>query len=181
MLIVLVSISPFANAQEKGTQELVGGIGFFSSNDFLNSAETIISGVSYENTTTSPTINFTYKNTLKDNWFLYADGSLQFINADVLEDGVKTGDVSHRYWTAGLGTEYHYIHNDWFQMYSGASIAYSLLYSDFSSPPREDKNDGYFNFQISAVGFRVGRALAAVVELGVGYKGIANAGISYQF
>ena len=50
-----------------------------------------------------------------------------------------------------------------------------------SSPTFEDANDGFFNFQVNAVGFRVGKALAATLELGVGYKGSANLGVSYQF
>ena len=117
-----------------------------------------------------------------NNWFFFADGTYQTIKEDVLENSVKTGDVSNRYLTIGFGTEYHYVHKDWFQMYSGASIAYTSQNADFTtSSDIEDTNDSYFNFQVNAVGLRFGKALGGFVELGVGYRGYVNAGLSYQF
>ncbi len=129
------------------------------------------------------TDNHNYKNAIKKNWFFYADAVFQVITEDVIENNIQVGDVSHLYFTFGFGTEYHYIVKEWFQMYSGASIAYTTRSSKFktSSSNFEDVNDGFFNFQINAVGFRVGKKLAATLELGVGYKGLANLGVSYQF
>ena len=100
-----------------------------------------------------------------------------------MENNLIVGDVSHTYLTFGFGTEYHYIVTEWFQMYSGGSIAYTTRSSDFtsSSSSFEDANDGFFNFQINAVGFRVGKTFAGTLELGVCYKGVANLGLSYQF
>ena len=68
-------------------------------------------------------------------------------------------------------------------MYSGVSIGYTLESADFttSNASIEDKNDGYFNFQLNAIGLRVGKSLAGVAELGVGYKGFASVGLSFQF
>jgi len=34
---------------------------------------------------------------------------------------------------------------------------------------------------VTALGFRVGKKLAAFAEPGVGYKGIISGGLSYQF
>jgi hypothetical protein len=56
-------------------------------------------------------------------------------------------------------------------MYSGIGLAY------FTS----DEYDTNFSFQATALGFRVGKKLAAFAELGFGYKGIAQIGASYQF
>ena len=180
--ISLVFISFLSFSQEKGTHDISFGLGFETSNEFLNTVEDIISGVSYANTSVSPAFILNYKVAVKNKWFVYADGAYQTVSEDVIEDNLTTGDVTHRYITVGLGSSYHYISKDWFQMYSGASIAYTSQNSDFTTSSNiGDKSDGYFNFHVSALGFRVGKALAAFAELGVGYKGIGNLGISYQF
>ena len=188
-VIIVSSIFNQVQAQEKGTNDIGVNIGLFTTNDFFDATSNIIvSGTSlgsttYENTSTIPAIVLTYKIAVKDKWLFYADGVYQSMQEDVLVDMLKIGDINHTYLTFGFGTEYHYISKEWFQMYSGASIAYSVLYSKFngSSDDFEDGNDGYINFHVNALGFRVGKALAATLEVGVGYKGIANLGVSYQF
>ena len=85
--------------------------------------------------------------------------------------------------TFGVGTEYHYVNADWFQMYSGLSVGYTFQTLNYngSSSDFEDGSDSYFNFQVNALGFRFGKEFAGFLELGVGYRGIANVGVSYQF
>jgi hypothetical protein len=56
-------------------------------------------------------------------------------------------------------------------MYSGIGLAYFTT----------GEYDTNFSFQGTALGFRVGKKLAAYAELGFGYKGIAQIGASYQF
>ncbi|MCF1191433.1 hypothetical protein LRR18_07540 [Mangrovimonas sp. AS39] len=181
-LLSLLFISLYSVAQEKGTNDINFGIGFETSNEFLNTVEDIISGVSYRNTTVTPAFILTYKIAVKNKWFVYADGAYQQVTEDVVENNLTTGDATHRYITVGFGSSYHYISKNWFQMYSGASVAYTSQYSNFSTSSNlEDKSDGYFNFHVSALGFRFGKALAGFAEIGVGYKGFANVGISYQF
>lgn len=182
LFVVLSVFATLAFSQEKGSHDISFGLGFETSNEFLNTVEDIISGVSYANTSVTPAFNLTYKYAIMDRWFLYADGAYQQVSEDVLEGGLTTGDVSTRYFTAGFGTNFHYISKEWFQMYSGASIAYTSQYSDFTTSTNiEDESDGYFNFHVNALGFRFGKSLAAILELGVGYKGVANVGVSYQF
>ncbi len=41
--------------------------------------------------------------------------------------------------------------------------------------------DSFFNFQLNAVGIRVGKTLASFIEFGFGYKGLINLGVSAQF
>ncbi|MCM5664137.1 hypothetical protein [Galbibacter mesophilus] len=185
-LVTLAVVTLFvftANAQQQGTQDLSLTAGFFTSNEILNIFEETISGSTFSNASTTPAIGLTYKYAIKDNWFFFADGVYQSITEDVNENNVKIGDVSHNFFAVGFGTEYHYIARDWFQMYSGGSIAYASQNSDYttSSPNYEDESDGLFNYQINALGFRFGRSFAGVLELGFGYKGVVNAGISYQF
>ncbi len=169
-------------SQEKGTHEVKFNLGFETSNEFLNTVENIINGASFENTTVSPAFSVAYKVAIKDNWFLFADGNYQTITEDVIENSSKTGDVSHRYLTFGFGSDYHYISNSWFQMYSGLSVAYTSQNSDFTTSSNiNDESDSFFNFHLNALGLRFGKEIAATLELGVGYRGVANVGLSYQF
>jgi hypothetical protein len=182
LMVIIGLVGSTVFAQEKGTHDISFGVGFETSNDFLNTIEDIVSGVSYANTNVTPAFNVNYKIAIKDRWFFYADAAYQVVSEDVIENSLTTGDVSHRYFTVGFGSDYHYISKEWIQMYSGASIGYSSQNSDFTTSSNiEDSNDSYFNFHVNALGFRFGKALAAFVELGVGYKGVANIGVSYQF
>lgn len=142
----------------------------------------IFSDVTFHTTSSSPALYFNYKYAIQDKWFFYADLSYQVIKQDVKQNSLTIGDVSNRFITVGFGTDYRYISKDIFQMYSGVSIAYTTRDADFTtSNNMNDKHDGFFNFQVNALGFRVGKKLAGIAELGFGYKGIANVGVSYQF
>lgn len=180
-----VAITVISYAQEKGTNDLGFSVGLVTTNDFLKTTEDIINGiggVTKRNTNIDPAFNLTYKRTILNNWSLYAEGTYQTMQEDVFENSIKTGDVSYRYITIGFGTEYHYVHKEWFQMYSGASIAYTFQNTNFNTSSNiKDDSDNYFNFQVNLVGLRVGKKLAGFIELGVGYKGYTNLGLSYQF
>ncbi len=181
--VIFSLVTTLVFSQEKGTHEVKLGAGFVeTSNEFLSTVEDIVSGASTSNTTVRPAFNLTYKIAIKDRWFINADLVYQTVEEDIIQGSLKTGDVSHRYFTVGFGSDYHYITKDWFQMYSGASIGYTSQNSDFTTSSNiEDSNDSYFNFHVNALGFRFGRKLAAFAELGFGYKGVANVGVSYQF
>ncbi|MDR1652817.1 MAG: hypothetical protein LBS01_04085 [Prevotellaceae bacterium] len=43
------------------------------------------------------------------------------------------------------------------------------------------KTNAIFNFQITPLGVSFGKKIAAFIEVGYGYKGLVNAGISYRF
>lgn len=188
ILLAVLFISTIVFGQEKGTRDLSINVGIVTSNGFLNSVETmfsdVISNVKTKNDKeATPAIGITYKYAVKDNWFVYADGVYQVYKADLVTGNTEIGDVNHTYLTLGLGTEYHYIVKDIFQMYSGGSIAFTSQSSKFktSSSSIKDNSDSFLNFQVNVFGFRVGKRLAATLELGYGYKGIVNLGVSYQF
>ena len=176
-------------SQTKGTHEFELTVGGPTRNDFRDVANQIIESViaagntTYTNKSSTPSIAISYKTTIKDNWLIYADGVYQSVKENVLVKNNQVGDINNSYVTFGVGTEYHYIYKPWFQMYSGASIGFTAQYSNFkgSSSDLKDGHDGYFNFQVNALGFRFGKKLAGIIELGAGYKGVANIGLSYQF
>ncbi len=48
-------------------------------------------------------------------------------------------------------------------------------------PMRQENNKMRPNFYYAPVGMSVGRKLCYFVELGFGYKGVVNTGVSYKF
>ena len=181
LFIAFLLIQTAVFSQVKGTSDISFGIGVGSSNDVFDMSESIINGADFQGSKSSPVYNLTYKYAIKDKWFIYADGSFQNIKEDLVKDGENLGEVKHKYFTVGVGSEYHYIVKEWFQMYSGGSVAITKQKSDGSSNIG-DIDANYFNFQVNAIGLRFGKkALAGFLELGVGYKGFATVGGSYQF
>lgn len=186
-LLALLSLNLFS--QEKGTNEIGVGAGIFTSNDLLFATETIVLDIAgmgtmeYKNQKSGPAIYLNYKKAIKNNWFFYADGAYQTIKEELYSDNLKIGDISNTFLTVGFGTEYHYVHAEWFQMYSGLSIAYSSESEKYTGATSgiDDASRSFFNFHVNAVGLRLGKALGANLELGVGYKGIVNLGVNYQF
>ena len=97
LIIGLFLLSQNLISQEKGTNELSFGLGFETSNEFLNTVEDFIDGVNYSNTKVSPAYILTYKTAIANRWFLSADGSYQSIKEDVIQGGSNIGDVSTTY------------------------------------------------------------------------------------
>lgn len=162
------------------------GLGFSTSNGFLSDVDGLLSGlggITYQNTRSTGAFFLGYKTPIAGRLIAGATFAYEVRNQDVYENGNKIGDLSSRYTTFSFDLFYHYIDKEFFQMYSGIGLAYTTHYADYttSSDEIEDSNDGYFNFQVTGVGFRVGKAFAFFTELGFGFKGLANLGLSYQF
>ncbi len=175
--------------QQKKTNDLSISVGGLTSIDVANVvSEILVSGITignvyYTNEEVTPAIAISYKRAIQNNWFVYSDGVIQSYKKDLYLNDTYSGEVKDLFATIGLGTEYHYIHGSWFQMYSGLAIAYSHQFSNYSgsSSDIEESSAGMFNFQVNALGFRVGKKFAAFSELGFGYKGLLTFGLSFQF
>lgn len=178
-----------AQAQEKGKQEFSIHIGGGTSNDFVNIGSSISSSlltlghITYKDSKSTPSVGVTYKYAIKNKWMILADAYYQSDKKNAFVANSKIFTQKSSYYTLGLGTDYHYVSNDWLQLYSGASVAYTLVHDKFSNTTANFKNGNQnsFNFHVNAIGLRVGKKLGASLELGFGYKGIANIGVSYQF
>ncbi|CAA0148591.1 outer membrane beta-barrel protein [Tenacibaculum maritimum] len=190
--VISILFSQANFAQEKGTHELKVHAGVGTSNttiDFITDVLTYpatLGQVIVKNSTTNPAFGITYKYAIKDRWMLFTEGNYQSTNKDIFFKQNQTAAAAKsekRYITAGIGSDYYFLSKDIVQLYSGASVAYTFTSESFSNNTAGFKSDSsnYFNFHINAIGLRVGKKLAASIELGFGYKGIANAGISYQF
>ncbi|MDA3944798.1 MAG: hypothetical protein PF694_14790 [Bacteroidetes bacterium] len=110
--------------------------------------------------------------------------SYQAIDKEVFLAGNKVGDITDNYFTFLPQISYEYVQAEWVQLYSGVGLGLTIWQQQFiSDDPKlsgEDATELMFNFHLNAVGLRVGKALGASLELGVGAKGIFNAGLSYR-
>lgn len=174
-------------AQEKGTSDVSVTVGVATSTDLSNLFSDVFLGgftggqITTQNMKAGPTFGLTYRYAIANRWMVHADGFYQKMSQDVYISGAKDGELDYSYITLGLGTDYRYISTDFFQMYSGLAVAYTSESIDYSGTGSAPDGDGFINYQVNALGFRVGKSFAAFAELGFGYKGIANAGASYQF
>lgn len=187
VLASIVFISTL-QAQEKGTSEISANVGFATSTDLSNLfTDIIVSGftggqITSSDMKTSPSLGLTYRYAIADRWMVNVDGFYQTMSQDIFLAGKKDGKMDYSYVTVGLGTDYRYVSSKSFQMYAGIAVGYTsenMKYSGSNGTPPDEKN--FINYQLTAAGFRVGNQFAAFAELGFGYKGIANFGMSYQF
>jgi hypothetical protein len=190
LLLILASFTFISTlyAQEKGKIELSASVGFATSTDLANLFTDIIESgftggqITTSNLKTSPTFGITYRHAVADRWMINADGFFQRMSQDLFLAGKNDGKMDYSYITIGLGTDYRYVSTNSFQMYSGIAVAYTLENLKYTgSSGKIPDSQRFVNYQLTAAGFRVGKQFAAFAELGFGYKGIANAGLSYQF
>jgi hypothetical protein len=176
-----------SQAQEKGSSDLSVNIGFATSTELSNLfTDILVSGLTGNQIKTGdikagPTFGVTYRYAIANRWMVQADGFYQKMSQDIYVNNTKEGKANYSYITVGLGTDYRYISNNFFQMYSGVAVGYTSENIKNSGAQNSADGDGFINYQVNALGFRVGKKLAAFAELGFGYKGIINTGVSYQF
>jgi hypothetical protein len=190
LLSVLASFTFISTlyAQEKGKNEISASVGFATSTDLANLFTDIITSgftggqITTSNMKTSPSFGITYRHAVADRWMINADGYFQRMSQDLFLAGKSDGKMEYTYITIGLGTDYRYISTNSFQMYSGIAVGYTLENLKYTGNSGNlPDSERFINYHLTAAGFRVGKQFAAFAELGFGYKGIANAGLSYQF
>ncbi|AYN03773.1 outer membrane beta-barrel protein [Flavobacterium sp. 140616W15] len=176
-----------SQAQEKGSSDLSVNIGFATSTELSNLfTDILVSGLTGNQIKTGdikagPTLGITYRYAIANRWMVQADGFYQKMSQDIYVNNTKEGKANYTYITVGLGTDYRYISTNFFQMYSGVAVGYTSENIKNSGAQNSANGDGFINYQVNALGFRVGKKFAAFAELGFGYKGIVNTGVSYQF
>ena len=175
------------HAQEKGTSDISANIGFGTSTEISNLFVDVLTGgftggqISTSEIKAGPTFGLTYRYAVVNRWMVHADVFYQKMTSDVYVSGVKNGELDYSYVTVGIGTDYRYISRNIFQMYSGVAVAYTSENVKSSGSYNSPDTNGFVNYQFNVLGFRVGKKFAGFAELGYGYKGIINAGVSYQF
>lgn len=188
LLIAGLLIAGSLNAQN---HEARANLGLLTSSDignvFSDLIVTVISaeGYSADNSESTGAIGFEY-------WYFQSDllklgglFSYQAIDKEVFYFGKKSGNITNSYYTIMPEISLEYVRSKWVQLYSGLGIGVTILNQNFESTKSDiagsSQSEIMFNFHINAIGLRVGKAFGASVELGIGAKGIFNAGLSYRF
>ncbi len=144
-----------------------------------------IGGYTTNNSTSIGAIGVEYWHFRSDRFKIGGLFSYQAINKEVFLAGNKVGDLTDNYFTFLPQISYEYLQAEWVQLYSGVGLGVTIWEQQLESgdPKLSGKNatELMFNFHLNAIGLRIGKALGASLELGVGAKGILNAGLSYRF
>ena len=130
-------------------------------------------------------------------YFLYAYLSLGFTGGTISEQGqysqsystsVIKSTYTQKVTTIAPEIYYVYTYKKYFEAYTllGAGVAFTTVTTTTRATPYTPESsatsayDGW-KMQYTPIGIRVGGHLSAFAELGFGYKGLLNAGVSYKF
>lgn len=92
---------------------------------------------------------------------------------------IKSQDV---YYTFMARFDFNYVTTEWVNMYSGVAAGMSLNQYTFDDNTQgKDDDNTHFAWQLNAFGIRVGKGFGGFAEVGFGYAGIVNAGLSLKF
>ena len=98
--------------------------------------------------------------------------------------GQKQGVIDRQFITASFELQYRYVNNGFFQMYSGIGVGLiagkERFTSEIEGVNSDSRNMSLPGYQLNLAGVRFGKRLGVYLELGYGYKGIMNIGISYS-
>ena len=115
--------------------------------------------------------------------FAFDVNSVKVYNGESSDNQMR--EVNRYFMTFALEPKFNYIYRPNFQLYGylglGATIV-TFADANFNDGTKADiSRVPYVNGQLTPIGARFGKEFGGFVEIGVGYKGILNAGISYRF
>ncbi len=102
----------------------------------------------------------------------------------VNNDNEVLGSFDRRAFTLAPEVSLSYVNRKSFRMYGLIGAGYTFGSEKSTNELGEDNytaDYNHFNFQVSPLGFRLGKQIGAFAEIGFGYEGILNAGISGYF
>jgi len=76
--------------------------------------------------------------------------------------------------------DFCYFNRNIFTIYSSVAAGVSFLYchADYNNRPDETFNTFWWAYQFTAMGIRIGKDIGGFVEIGYGYQGVINLGLS---
>ncbi len=103
---------------------------------------------------------------------------------DLVIEGMNVGLYTRYVFTIAPELQARYYHRGATTMYGALGIGNSFVseqYTSLTSDKHLDATDNYAGFQVSPIGIKVGRKLNGFGEIGFGYKGMVQLGISYRY
>ncbi len=131
-------------------------------------------------------VMLTYRRVSKSEMFLWGvTAGYNSTKGDLYYLGTYEGQLKRNFMTVAFECHYRYQNLNKIQLYSGIGIGYSIGTETLTPPTGSEKPSGSgninrFAYQLSIIGVRMGNNIGGFIELGYGYKGIVNAGLSIQ-
>jgi hypothetical protein len=189
ILLFLVMIPGILEAQDKGIGlEIEGSYGVLSSAQIL----TVTRDVFVEIITLGTAVD-------KDNYHSTGAGFLsgryyvnswlgvgltlgmEIIKADLVNgEDVIIGDYTYRSQVIAAEFKFRYLNTEFLQLYSGlgSGFRFGKEKTRYLNDPPDISDVGLWTGHINLLGIRIGKGFGGFLELGYGYKGIFNVGIS---
>ena len=189
-LLALLALLPFlAQAQVLSKSTITLQAGIATTNEFLNDANSIITSstpgneLSFGDASPGPVRFVGYAYGFYDRVEFGLEFTYQSIQEKAFINQIEAGNVTNTYYSLGASLRYIYFTKDWFSMYGGVAVAYTTEQSNYegNSPEFESNSSGFLNFHLNPLGLRFGRSVAGTLEFGIGYRGLAAAGLSWRF
>jgi len=194
-----LAITVAGHAQNTGNvkhHEFYVGVGAFNDNqifsiagDFLGAVFTFGQAVKPDNYwILTPSVGYRYWFNNKVGigaHFAFDKNSLKALHYQ--EPNTKSGEewrIHNRYfYTMALDLSVNYVNKPTYQLYGNIGAGASLIqFSDnkTTNPDERLEQVPFFNMHISPLGIRFGKTIGGFAEVGWGYKGFINAGISVK-
>ncbi|MDZ7742561.1 MAG: hypothetical protein U5Q03_12620 [Bacteroidota bacterium] len=103
---------------------------------------------------------------------------------EISVDKSPAGKIEHNAFTFAAEGRINYVNKASFGMYLGIGAGLTSINSKTTSSKagsQDPDSSSGFTFHVTGLGIRVGDQLAASAELGFGYRGLLNLGVSYRF
>jgi hypothetical protein len=130
-------------------------------------------------------IYFTYRYNLMPSMSIGLTSGLDLTDGYITDyNGRRIGTTKKVFLTCAAECKYKYLEKKIITLYGYLGIGYSILldrnYFTTVDPglPFGDKIQNHFNMHITPIGMRLGKKFGGFLEIGLGYKGLINAGVS---
>ena len=116
--------------------------------------------------------------------FAFDKNSVNAIHRDTINNKWEWRTHNRYFYTIAVDFNWNYMNKPVCQLYGNAGMGVTLV--QFSDNKDKDsdarlKQFPFFNMHVSPFGVRVGKMVAGFAEIGWGYKGFINAGVSVKF
>jgi len=185
--VLIFTTTPSAHAQQPENRLSVSvGVGTLPelAESMGHVLGTVFTGASYSTEVRGTPVagGIQYERFLSPRIALLGTAGMQRIRRDAFVGSEPRGTLTSTYTHALAGFNVHYLRGQRAGLYSGASAGLGLRSESFDGQDgAEPGRDTLVGLQVTALGMRVRRPLGAFVELGVGYRGMVAAGLSYEF
>ncbi len=181
------------DAQVRGTTELAFSWGKYSTNEIVDVLYRDIvifasrGDIEYDDYRRTGAVRASLKVAPYDRLTIGASVVYEQSNSDAIYQNKVIGQQNLYFLTGAIELDYRYVTVDSYQMYFSLAAGGTMLYDvftdnetnpDFNS--HNELNSPYPNFHVNVLGMRFGDNVGVFAELGFGYKGIVNVGLSFQ-